>query len=173
MIPRKLGPLIAQVTIEESHHDELFITQHPVEAGAEITDHAVRRPAELILELGWSNSSEDAAADQNFVRNVYQALLDVQVSRQLIEIITGKRNYKNMLVASTSTVTNRKTEYTLLARVRCREVILARTQTVRVPSNSVMAKPQVTGTTQNQGLTYLSPGTSININNLPLSVWHP
>jgi hypothetical protein len=30
---RKLGPIKAQVTIEEYHQDELVITEHPVEQG--------------------------------------------------------------------------------------------------------------------------------------------
>jgi hypothetical protein len=53
---RKIGPFVAQVTITESHSDELEITQHPVEQGAAISDHAFKRPAELTLTVGWSNS---------------------------------------------------------------------------------------------------------------------
>ena len=51
-----LAPFTAQVTIEEVHMDELVITEHPVEQGASITDHAFKKPAELLLRLGWSNS---------------------------------------------------------------------------------------------------------------------
>ena len=45
-----------QVWLEEHHHDQVEITQHPVEFGAMITDHAFKHPAEVRLELGWSNS---------------------------------------------------------------------------------------------------------------------
>lgn len=45
-----------QVWLEEHHHDQVEITQHPVEFGAMITDHAFKHPAEVVLELGWSNS---------------------------------------------------------------------------------------------------------------------
>lgn len=51
-----LAPFEAQATIEEHHLDELEVTDHPVEIGAPITDHAYKRPAELTLHLGWSNS---------------------------------------------------------------------------------------------------------------------
>jgi hypothetical protein len=51
-----LDDIIAQATVEEQHHDELEITDHPVEQGAMITDHAYKRPAEVKLKLGWSNS---------------------------------------------------------------------------------------------------------------------
>lgn len=46
----------AQVTIEETHRDTLVITDHPVEFGANITDHAFKQPVSLVLRYGWSNS---------------------------------------------------------------------------------------------------------------------
>lgn len=51
-----LADIVAQATIEERHSDQLEITEHPVEQGASIADHAFKRPAEVVLQLGWSNS---------------------------------------------------------------------------------------------------------------------
>ena len=51
-----LDDIHAQATVEEHHRDELEITEHPVEQGAAISDHAFKRPAEVTLVLGWSNS---------------------------------------------------------------------------------------------------------------------
>lgn len=51
-----LQDIIAQATIEERHTDFLEVTEHPVEQGASIADHAFKRPAEIVLRLGWSNS---------------------------------------------------------------------------------------------------------------------
>ncbi len=48
--------ITAQATVEEVHHDELQITDHPVERGAMISDHMFKRPAEVIIKCGWSNS---------------------------------------------------------------------------------------------------------------------
>lgn len=48
--------ITAQVTVEERHHDELEITDHPIEQGASISDHAYKRPAEVWIECAWSNS---------------------------------------------------------------------------------------------------------------------
>ena len=55
------GQLVAQAVIEEHHHDELMVTEHPIAHGAPITDHAYKRPAELTLKLGWSNSPTQSA----------------------------------------------------------------------------------------------------------------
>lgn len=51
-----MQPLIAHATLEELHRDDLEITEHPVELGAPIADHAFKRPAEVIIRCGWSDS---------------------------------------------------------------------------------------------------------------------
>ena len=53
---RSIGTVIPDVVIEEAHRDELIITQHPVEKGATITDHAFARPG------GENYDAQDAAA---------------------------------------------------------------------------------------------------------------
>ena len=54
----KLFPAIPipQATIQELMHDDLEITDHPVEQGSSISDHAYKRPSELIVKAAWSNS---------------------------------------------------------------------------------------------------------------------
>lgn len=54
--PSAGASIVAQATIEEVGSDEADITEHPVEQGATISDHAFVRPAELIVTCGWSNS---------------------------------------------------------------------------------------------------------------------
>lgn len=51
-----LAPIIAQAVIEEVHDDELTITEHPIEQGAAISDHAYKQPSEVVISCGWSNS---------------------------------------------------------------------------------------------------------------------
>ncbi len=50
----------AQVTINELHTDELEITDHPVDSGAQVSDHAFMHPSEVVLQLAWSNSPSSA-----------------------------------------------------------------------------------------------------------------
>jgi hypothetical protein len=51
-----LEDIIAQAVVEERHIDQLEITNHPVQYGAAIIDHAFKHPSEVVLTLGWSNS---------------------------------------------------------------------------------------------------------------------
>lgn len=45
-----------QITTEETHNDEIVITDHPVEKGARISDHFYKLPAEVTIRCAWSNS---------------------------------------------------------------------------------------------------------------------
>lgn len=52
-----IGDIAVQATFEETGTDLVTVTDHPVEAGAQISDHAYYRPAELTMHCGWSNAS--------------------------------------------------------------------------------------------------------------------
>ena len=56
-IPAGGGTINIPATFEETMTDLVTVTDHPVEAGAQISDHAYYRPAELTMHCGWSNSS--------------------------------------------------------------------------------------------------------------------
>ncbi|MFM0044127.1 phage baseplate protein [Paraburkholderia sediminicola] len=51
---------VPDATIEEVHTDDLEITDHPVEQGTAISDHAFKRPSELIVTAGWSDSPNNS-----------------------------------------------------------------------------------------------------------------
>jgi hypothetical protein len=161
---RGIDGMDAQVTVEEDHTDELIITEHPVEQGAVIHDHAYKRPAELRLQVGWSDIYTDH-------RVVYETLLDLQAERRPFTVYTGKRTYVNMLVASLRTHTDSKLEYTLLADVTLREVILVNTQTGGVgagggiTSTSTVNANNLFDPQSNQSLQTTGP-----IQNVPASV---
>ena len=145
--PRSIGGFHADVTIEERHEDVLTVTSHPVETGSTISDHAYRQPAKVTIRCGWSNASIGAIVgtvtsllsgsfDTNYVRTVYNNFLTLQQSRQLFDVLTGKRNYTNMLITRLSIVTDATSENALMMTCECQEIILATTQTVKVGSTS-------------------------------------
>lgn len=160
--PRAIGPLIADVTVMEQGLDELAITEHPVETGAAITDHAYRRPAQVTIRVGFSNSSPRALGNLNYIDFMYQAFLSLQESRTPFSVITGKRIYSNMLISRLFQTTDERTENVLDLIVECREVILVSTQTVVVPPAASMKTPQANAATLNTGTKALKPGSNYN-----------
>lgn len=154
---RNIGPLVADVTVEESHHDEAIITEHPVEQSANITDHAYKRPVTVMIRAGWSNSSPRALLNPNYVKAIYQELLDLQESFGPFDITTGKRDYQNMLIRRLHVVTDERSEFALNAAIECQEVILTSTQLVTVPPAGQQRSPQLTNPPVNAGAQSLGP----------------
>lgn len=161
---RSIGGIIPDVTISERHNDTLSITSHPVERGAAITDHAFVNPAELNMQVGFSDASLSAlidtvenfddlissAGDDDFLSSVlngtwgetysikmYQQLIALQRSREPIQIITRKRLYQNMLIQSITTETDPAHEYSAIITIVAREILLVSTQSsVLAPMSS-------------------------------------
>ena len=136
------GIMEAQVVVDEDHEDDLDITQHPVQGGAVIHDHAFKRPATVRCRMGWSNAYI-FDTDWGNVRSVYEKILRLQARRIPFTVFTGKRVYQNMLVASLRTHTDQKLEYTLMADVEFREIVLVGTSAgSSAISPADLARPQ-------------------------------
>jgi hypothetical protein len=58
---------IADATIEEVHNDDVEVTDHPVEQGTTISDHAFKRPSELMITAGWSDSPNNSGLGNQIV----------------------------------------------------------------------------------------------------------
>lgn len=138
---RNMGGIVADVTVEEEHVDELVITEHPVEQGASITDHSFKRPCSCTITAGWSNSSFSALGNPAYVQSVYDEFLAMQASRQPFDIVTGKRVYSNMLFKRLLVKTDEKTENALMLTAECQQIIITTTQTVTTPDPKNMKDP--------------------------------
>jgi hypothetical protein len=144
----------AYVTLDEHHHDEMVITDHPVEQGASISDHAYKKPAEVTMTLAWSNSSLSSITSLQFGsynQFVYKSLLTLQASRTPFDLSTGKRRYQNMLIQALDTTTDAKTENSLIVTLHCRELIIVQTTTTQLQPAANMSSPQKTAATTNAG----------------------
>ncbi|MDW1476516.1 phage baseplate protein [Klebsiella pneumoniae] len=152
---RRIGLMVPSVVVSEKHTDMLEITEHPVErptsAGAGfIADHAYRRPSEVVMEIGFAGGG--SLLDFYDIRNiglstplnsmgpkeVYAELLIMQQGKQLLDVTTGKRLYKNMLIRSLEVTTDRTTENVLSATVTLREVIITQTKSIKVADKADM-----------------------------------
>lgn len=160
---RRIASFTAQVTVSEAHNDEVTVTDHPVEQGAPITDHAYKNPAALTVVAGWSNSGRGGAVQgRAYVQDVYERLLKLQADREPFDVTTGKRKYSNMVIVSLSTTTEADTENVLIVSVGLREVIIVRTQAVTVPPREVQAEPAKTAETTNAGTKQAVPAPDAN-----------
>jgi hypothetical protein len=134
--------------IEETSRDDVQVTEHPVEIGTVIADHAYKKPREVTLRWSWSNSGYY----ETRVQDVYQQLLALQgPPPSLISITTGKSLYLNMLVISLGITTNSASEYALQAVMVCREVIIVSTEAAQITPASAQSSPQTTAAVAQRG----------------------
>jgi hypothetical protein len=182
----QIGDFTAHVTISEKHVDEMEVTDHPVEQGSKITDHAFMRPCELVVECAWSNSPQNAGLISgllgaatgtvaglstilggngvNQVRDIYQKLLALQRSRVPFDVLTAKRAYKNMLLKSLQTETDKESANILRVTAHMREVIIATVQVVTISApKDAQSVPQSTLAPVEKGMKQLSDGAKMNL----------
>ncbi|MBP1132615.1 hypothetical protein JOE25_004221 [Serratia sp. PL17] len=168
---RKIGAIVPSVAISEKHSDTLEITEHPIEDGAPVSDHAYKRPPEVTMELGFAGGGSlldgvDTTQMLNLnsglslgtgPREVYQQLVALQESRIPFDVTTGKRQYQNMLIKSLDVTTDKISENVLMCSLTLRNVIISRTHSVSVADKSNMADGASTSAVQNSGTKSAKP----------------
>ena len=163
---RRIGLIVPSVVISEKHNDTLEITEHPVEVGAAISDHAYRRPSEVVMQVGFAgggslldflDTTSIGLSAGLSPKETYQELLDLQNSRVPFDVVTGKRIYTNMLIRALEVTTDRTSENVLSAVLTLREVILTSTTTTQVAAKADMKLGANTSAVQNSGVKTPTP----------------
>lgn len=127
----RVGALVFDALVSESHEFSTAVTQFPVEQGAPITDHVRQEPAKLTIEAIITNHPIKAEKLSQFVYDVasgkesilieesvsrvsgaFKQLLDMigemdnyEAAPKLIEpvdVVTSLKLYKNMVITSVS-----------------------------------------------------------------------
>lgn len=157
---RRIGILVPSVVVSEKHVDALEITEHPVETGAPVNDHAYKRASEVTMECGFAGGGSildfvDVSGIGLGIglspKDAYQQLLDLQNSRVPFDVVTGKRTYSNMLIRAIEVTTDRTSENVLSCVLTLREVLLTQTQSISVADKANMQEGISTAAVQDTG----------------------
>lgn len=151
-----IGDIVPHVTIEEIYRDTVITTDHPVEKGAAVTDHAFRRPPTLEIRCGWSNST---AQSSGYVAQVYEQLLALQEESREdpIDVYTPRRFYDNMVMNEVQAVRDPNTNSVLACSVSLRKIIIVESQATGGDAGS-QADPASTATPADSGPVSTKPG---------------
>jgi hypothetical protein len=129
------------------HTQEIELTQHPVQSGSNIADHAFIKPARLTMDVFMSDAMQafiigqwSGSASKSV--NCYQTILQLELSRTPLTITTRLNTYTNMVIVSIHTPDDYKTKFGLRATITFQQVPMATTAT-----SSASSRPQDTGTT--------------------------
>jgi hypothetical protein len=170
---KQIGSVTISAIIEEIYTDDVMITDHPVETGAPINDHAYKMPSQVVMKCGWSNADYtallgsaavqfeggDSMSTGTYIDAIYSQLLSIQNSRQPIDVVTTRRKYSNMLLKNLSVVTDAKTSQALMVTATLKKVIIVSTQSTTLPPRENQANPAATAETQNAGAKSAVPAT--------------
>ena len=123
-----------------NHESNLSITEHPVQTGASISDHAYMEPQSVTFEIGMSDVMQDISAttvasfsgtSSSRSVNAYKILKKLQTDRVPINAITRLGTYNNMLIETISAPDDNKTCYALKATVVLKEIFVVSVTTVK------------------------------------------
>ena len=148
-----IGGFFFDAYLRVDHNRKTKITQHPVETGASISDHAYVEPSELIMEIGMSDacvSFIQGQFNQRWSRSVsaIDTLWKLQEQRIPIDVLTRLKMYRNMLIEVVSVPDDFTNLNNLKATVTLREIKVVQVKTVALNSSATAsASPQKTATT--------------------------
>jgi hypothetical protein len=134
--------------LSETHASEVEVTEHPVERGANVSDHARVKPEQVTLEGLVSNTPVNRGATRRvltangvdfasnaetdapagaagFAEAAYGKLREIKDARQLVTVATELRTYKNMVMTSLSVPRNARVGDALQFTAVFKEVRLA------------------------------------------------
>jgi hypothetical protein len=140
--PTTIDALELDASLTETHDVENEVTEHPVEAGYVITDHVRRKPQRVTIEGIVSNTPVISKAvrfatggdsvEDGRAESAYATLMAIFDSAKVISIITGLKQYDNMVVESLRFPRDKNTGSTLRFTACCKEIRVAASQTVKV-----------------------------------------
>lgn len=161
--PATFGKIVLDALLTATHEMESDVTEFPVEEGAPITDHIWAKPRRFTMTgfvtntpvkiLGARLSQESYGTDGRLidvVQKTFAMLEEMHVKRELIEVKTKLRTYKNMAIERITCNLDAQTGASLPFTAQLVEVRIVRSQAVafniaRKPASQKAAKTAQTG----------------------------
>jgi hypothetical protein len=149
--PTRIAALELDALISATHAGEVEVTDHPVEDGSNPADHKREKPETLTIEGIVSNipltqsARDDYDAGTNRAQSAYDQLRAIKAGADLIDVVTPRRSYSNMVLTSLSVPEDAKLGDALSFTASFKQVRVVTSQTVQVPTRLPAAKKKVKG----------------------------
>jgi len=148
----------------EEHTGSVSLTKNPVEAGADITDHAIVQPDIINIQGVITDTPLGAAAigqiintvtnlfgtsnDSNLTRSqqAYAAFIELKNRAEPLEVETKLKTYSNMVITGVSTSQDKDSSRALFINLTLEEVILTESETLNLTESDVFGDVSKTAT---------------------------
>lgn len=154
---------VFDAVFKADHRSSLRVTEHPVQTGANISDHAYQLPETLTLEIGMSDAmdSYDQTQWKGYYTeksvNAFQKLKEIQYKRLPITVTTRLNTYRNMMIVDIATSEELKTLHGLKSMVYFKQIFSAQVKNMVV---KVSDRPNTTNSTP-KGNVQVDPGSAL------------
>ena len=180
---KTIGGIVLDAVLTEAHANNIAITRNPVEAGAEITDHAVVLPKRLVMLVEVTDSPLGLAAvgaivdtvtglfgtstTENVTRSsaAYNAMVQLTEQRDPLTVQTGLRLYESMLITNVATTQDKNSSRVATMSITFDEIIVAESELVVIEEEQVTGsatKKQATSPVQKGKVEPATPTESTN-----------
>lgn len=146
------------------HTSALRITEHPIQTGANISDHAYVLPSSVVLSIGISDAMDSVKPDQyggaeSKSVSAYQILKNIQTNRIPVGVATRLFQYEVMLLERLSSEDEAKTLYAGRFIAEFKQIILS-----SVATDKVSTKPHATDLTPPSSEQSIEPPPELKAN---------
>jgi hypothetical protein len=124
--------LVLDAAISETHSGDADVTEHPVERGANVSDHVRVKAETLKLEGLITDTPVGAAGTDGRSVSAYRTLLSIKDDGNPIAISTPFREYTQMVMQSLEVPRDAKTGSALRFSASFRRIVTAETKVSRV-----------------------------------------
>ena len=166
-IRTKVEGFFFDAVLREEHSSSLRITEHPVQSGANISDHAFFMPARLVLDIGMNDAMASYVIGQYPVFdksvNAYQKMISLQKTRTPLTVVTRLNKYTNMLIEQIFSPVDARTTFGARIILNLKQIITATVGETTVP-NSVAEN--TTDTTQKGSVTSSAPSDASTLSKI-------
>jgi hypothetical protein len=139
------GGVALDATVTQTHSGSQTITEHPVEVGANVTDHSLKDPDKLQLQGIVSDypilrdinaGPEPAIIGGDPDRRAQQAYLELvrfKNEARLLQVVTELRDYSDLMIESVSVAKDKSRRHVLDITIGLKEFRKASVETVDAP----------------------------------------
>jgi len=143
----RIGVVELDAALSETHSKEALVTDHPVEFGADVSDHIRRLPDSVEINGIVSNTPlvflSAVTESPTRAEDAYEELRRIMDEGELVTVATTLREYSNMALTNLAVARDAASGNVMNATMSLREIIIAETQTVEapVPAAAANSKP--------------------------------
>lgn len=141
------GSMTLDASVEEAHEVTATITKHPIEFGANISDHMIIEPRSFVLKGRISNaplrtySGDVLTGATNRAAQAWTELQSLMFEKSSVTIDTGLKQYENLVLESLRSAQDWKTSGVLDFEAVFREIFIVGVPTYSEEATTAQVVP--------------------------------